>query len=173
MNNLKKLSPFLTILFIIVVIITIFFSISTTQNMTVVYTGNIEKKPINITLYKFQDSDCGMVIDDITYVSQVIAPNGKTWFFHDHGGMVNWLKDKPFKDEATIWVMTKDTKKYIDGRSAWYSRKDITPMSYGFGAYQKKQKNFIDFKTMYLYMVRGEHFGNPAIKKQLLEQTNN
>ena len=102
MYNLKKLFPFLTILLIIAIIVIVFLSISSSQNMTVVYSGNIEKKPINITLYKFQDSDCGMVIDDITYASQVIAPNGKTWFFHDHGGMVNWLKDKSFKDEAVI-----------------------------------------------------------------------
>jgi hypothetical protein len=162
--------PFFVILIIVVVIITLFLSMSTSQNMTVVYTGNTDKKPIPIVLNKFQDSDCGMVIDDMTYVSQVVAPNGKTWFFHDHGGMVNWLQNKQFKDEAVIWVRTKDTKKYIDGRTAWYSRTDITPMLYGFGAYEKKQEKFIDFDTMYLHMVRGEHLANPYIKKQLLSK---
>jgi len=28
-----------------------------------------------------------MVIDSLEYASEVIAPNGNTWFFHDHGGM--------------------------------------------------------------------------------------
>jgi len=166
---MKKYFPFLSVFFIIFIIVVIFLSISTSQNMTVVYTGNSDKKPIKIELGKFQDSDCGMVIDDITYASQVIAPNGNTWFFHDHGGMVNWIKNKPFKDNAHIWVMAKDTKRYIDGRKAWYSRTEQTPMLYGFGAYEKKTDGLIDYKQMFLYMVRGEHMGNPMIKKMLLQ----
>jgi copper chaperone NosL len=165
---MKKYFPYLTILFIVVIIVILFLSLSRSQNMTVVYVGNEEKKPISIELGKFQDSDCGMVIDDITYASQVVSPSGKTYFFHDHGGMVNWLSSKSFKDSAIIWVMAKDTKRYIDGRTAWYSRTDHTPMLYGFGAYEKKQDGFIDFNTMFLHMVRGEHLGNPKIKKQLL-----
>ncbi len=165
---MKKFTPILTVLFIVAVIVLLFVSMSTSQNMTVVYTGNTDKKPIKIELGKFQDSDCGMVIDDISYASQVVAPNGKTWFFHDHGGMVNWIKNKAFKDEAHIWVMTKDTKRYIDGRKAWYSRTDETPMFYGFGAYENKKEGLIDFDTMFLHMVRGEHLANPKIRKQLL-----
>ncbi len=165
----KKLLPIVTISFIVIVIITLFVSMSTNQNMTVVYTGNIDKKPIDIVLNKFQDSDCGMVIDDISYASQVVSPSGKTWFFHDHGGMVHWLENKGFKDQAVIWVMSKDTKKYINGRDAWYSRTDKTPMLYGFGAYEYKTKKLINFDAMFLHMVRGEHLANPKIKKMLLE----
>ena len=164
----KNLVSLLTVGIIISVIVVIFISMSNMQNMTVVYTGNKDKQPIEIKLYKFQDSDCGMVISDITYTSQVIAPDGKTWFFHDHGGMVNWLKNKTFKDEAVIWVMTKDTKKYIDAKKAWFSRTDNTPMLYGFGAYEKKKEGFVDFETMSLLMLRGENLTNPSIKKQLL-----
>ncbi|MEA3353349.1 MAG: hypothetical protein U9Q33_06015 [Campylobacterota bacterium] len=166
---LKRIAPILTVGVIVLIIILLFLSISTSQNMTVVYTGNVDRKPVNIILGKFQDSDCGMVIDDITYASQVVSKDGKTWFFHDHGGMVNWIKNKPFKDTAVIWVMAKDTKKYIDGRSAWYSRTDSTPMFYGFGAYKNKADGLIDYDTMFLHMVRGEHLGNPKIKKMLLE----
>jgi len=167
---MKKLLPIITILTIIAIIVTLFLSISTTQNMTVIYTGNNEKKPIDIVVGKYQDSDCGMVIDDLTYASQVVAPSGKTWFFHDHGGMANWLKNKSFKDQAIIWVMTKDTKHYIDGRKAWYSRTDDTPMHYGFGAYEHKQTDFIDFNTMFLDMVRGENLTNPKIRQLLLDK---
>jgi len=169
---MKKLFPYITILVIVAVIVLLFVSMSTSQNMTVVYTGNVEKKPIKIVLDKFQDSDCGMVIDDITYASQVVSPSGKTYFFHDHGGMVHWLANKVFKDDATIWVMTKDTKKYIDGRTAWYSRTDETPMFYGFGAYENKKDGLIDFESMSLHMLRGEHLGNPKIKKMLLGNHN-
>ena len=169
---IKKLLPFITIFIIVAIIVAVFLSMSTLQNMTVVYTGNTDKKPIKIVLKKFQDSDCGMVIDDITYASQVISPSGKTWFFHDHGGMVNWIKNKSFKNDAVIWVMTKDTKRYINAKSAWYSRTDETPMFYGFGAYENKTTSLIDFDTMFLHMVRGEHLGNPKIKKMLLEGKN-
>ncbi|MEA3383332.1 MAG: hypothetical protein U9Q20_01460 [Campylobacterota bacterium] len=167
---MKKIAPFLTIAIIIAIIVILFISMSTSQNMTVVYTGNKDKKPIDIVLGKFQDSDCGMVIDDTTYASQVIADDGKTWFFHDHGGMVNWIKNKSFKDTAGIWVMAKDTKKYINGREAWYSRTDDTPMFYGFGAYENKDDNLIDYDTMFLHMVRGENLTNPKIKKMLLDK---
>lgn len=143
---------------------------SNSQNMRVVYTKNYDKKVIPIVPGKFQDSDCGMVIDDISYASQVIADDGKTWFFHDHGGMVHWLQNKSFKDDATIFVMTKDSLKWIDGRKAWYSRTDITPMFYGFGAYEKRKEDLIDFQTMVLLMNRGETMANPKVKKMLLKQ---
>jgi hypothetical protein len=167
---MKKLTPYIIIVIIIALIVALFLSLSSKQNMTVIYTGNISKKPINIVLHKFQDSDCGMVIDDISYSAQVVSPSGNTWFFHDHGGMVHWLSDKSFKDKAVIWVMTKDTKRYIDGKKAWYSRTDDTPMHYGFGAYEHKKNDLIDFKTMSLHMLRGENLTNPLIKKQLLNQ---
>jgi len=166
---MKNKAPIIIIAIIISLIIVLFLSISTSENMVVVQTGNTKKKPINIILHKYQDSDCGMVIDDLTYTSQVISASGKTWFFHDHGGMVHWLENKPFKDDAIIWVMAKDTKKYINGKKAWYSRTDKTPMLYGFGAYKQKQKDFIDYDTMRLYMLRGENLTNPLIKKQLLK----
>ncbi len=164
----KNLVSILTITIIVSIIVVLFVSMSNVQNMTVVYQDNIKKQPIKIILGKFQDSDCGMVIDDITYASQVIAPDGKTWFFHDHGGMAHWIENKNFKDDSIIWVMSKDTQKWIDGKKAWYSRTDDTPMFYGFGAYENKKDKLIDFNTMFLYMVRGETMANPHIKKQLL-----
>ncbi|GGD37554.1 hypothetical protein GCM10012288_09570 [Malaciobacter pacificus] len=165
---MKKILPLLTVLTIIIIIIIIFLSMSNQKQMVVLKEGNIEQKPLEIILGKYQDSDCGMIIDNMTYVSQVIAPDGKTWFFHDHGGLVNWIQNKSFKDSAKIWVMTKDTKKYIDGRTAWYSRNDITPMGYGFGAYENKQDGFISYDEMSIKMLRGENLNNPYIKKELL-----
>ena len=161
--------PILIIISFLAIIVAIFLTISNKQKMVTIFEGNIDKKPIPIVLNHFQDSDCGMVIDSIEYASQVIAPHGNTWFFHDHGGMVNWLNRKPFKDNATIWVYAKDSQKWIDGYKAWYSRDEITPMLYGFGAYEEKKDKFIDFKTMQLHMLRGEHMGNPIIRQQLLK----
>ena len=160
--------PIITLLIFILVVVIVILSLSNAKKMTTVYEGNTKQAVIPIKLGQFQDSDCGMVIDSIEYASEVIAKNGKTWFFHDHGGMVKWLNDKPFKAGARIWVYAKDTKKWIDGREAWYSLTDITPMEYGFGAYQKRMKNFVDFKTMSLKMLRGENMANPQIRQKLL-----
>jgi nitrous oxide reductase accessory protein NosL len=165
---MKKIAPFLIVLVFVSIIVALFLSLSKVQQMVVIKEGNIEKQALPIVLHKYQDSDCGMVIEDMTYVSQVVAPDGKTWFFHDHGGFIHWLEDKPFKDTAIIWVMSKDTKKWINAKDAFYSLNDITPMGYGFGAYEMKEDKFIDFDTMRLKMLRGETMNNPKIRKQLL-----
>jgi nitrous oxide reductase accessory protein NosL len=154
------------VIFLIIAIVVI--PMANQQKMVVIKKGNIDKKPLDIQLNHYQDSDCGMVIETLNFASQVIAPDGRTWFFHDHGGMVHWLEDKSFKDKAVIWVMSLDTKKWIDGRKAFYSLTDKTPMNNGFGAYEHKQKNFVDFETMRLKMLRGETLNNPLIRQKLL-----
>ena len=157
----------LVVLIIISIIIGIFLSLADKTNLLVVKEGNVEKLPLVMKLNIYQDSDCGMVIDNLIDASQVISPSLKTYFFHDHGGMVNWLADKEFKDEAIIWVMSRDTKIYIDARVAYYSLNDITPMGNGFGAYEFIKDGFISFNEMSLKMLRGENMNNPQIKKQL------
>ena len=102
---MKKILPFLTIIIIIAVIVIIFLSMSNKKQMVVLKEGNINQSPLEIILGKYQDSDCGMIIDDMTYVSQIVSKEGKTWFFHDHGGMANWLKDKSIKDNAKILLL--------------------------------------------------------------------
>ncbi len=165
---MKKIVPFLVIFGLVAIIVTIFLSLAAQKQMIVIQEGNTNKLPLKMEINKYQDSDCGMVIDDLAYISQVISPSGKTWFFHDHGGFVHWLEDKEFKDEATIWVMSRDSKKFIDARTAFYSLTDETPMGYGFGAYEKKAPTHVDFDTMRLRMLRGETLNNPHIRKQLL-----
>ncbi len=165
---MKKLTPFLLISVFILFIVALFLSLGKVQKMVVIKEGNIQKVPLEIVLNKYQDSDCGMVIKDRTYLSEVIAPDGKTWFFHDHGDFVHWLEDKPFKDEAVIWVRTKDTKRWLHAQDAYYSLNDITPMGYGFGAYEKNQKNFVSYDTFRLKMLRGETMKDPKIRKKLL-----
>jgi hypothetical protein len=164
---MKSLKAILIIGGIVALIVTLFLSLSTKQQMVTLLTGNINKKPLTIILNHYQDSECGMVIDSLEYASQVIDPKGNTWFFHDHGGMVEWLERKAFKDDATIWIYAKDTKRWIDAHKAWYSRDEDTPMHYGFGAYENKKDNLIDFQTMKLHMLRGENMANPTIRKQL------
>lgn len=165
---MKYAPPIIIVLLLISMISVMFLSMGEVQKMTVVYEGNFEKLPIWMEVNHYQDSECGMIIDELSFASQVVAPDGKTWFFHDHGGMVAWLKNKPFRDEAVIWVHDLTNGGWIDGRKAWYSRTDNTPMMYGFGAYSEKLEGFIDFPTMQKHMLKGETLANPATRNQLL-----
>lgn len=165
---LKKIMPFFIILVMVGVIVTLFLSLGTSQQMIVIQEGNFKREALKMELNKHQDSQCGMVIEELDDASQVVAPSGKTWFFHDHGGFILWLEDKEFRDEAVIWVMSRDSKKWIDGRKAFYSLTDRTPMGYGFAAYDKKLSRHVDFETMQLKMLRGETMNNSHIRQQLL-----
>jgi len=167
---MKKFMPFLIVFVIVSIIVVLFLSLASSKHMVVIQSGNLKQLPIAMKPNKYQDSDCGMVIKDLSFASQVVAKDGKTWFFHDNGDFVDWLKDKKFKNSAKIWVMSMDTKRWIDGRKAFYSRTDTTPMGYGFGAYEKNATNLISFKQMRIKMLRGETLKNPLIRKELLSK---
>ena len=165
---IKKFTPILIVLIIVAAIVSVFLSLASSKQMVVIKEGNLKKLPLKMELKKYQDSFCGMVIDELNYASQVVAPDGKTWFFHDHGDFVMWLEDKAFKNDVVIWVMSRDTHRWIDGQKAFYSLDESTPMGYGFGAYEKHGDNMVDFETMRLRTLRGETLNNPAIKKEIL-----
>lgn len=165
---MKKFTPVLILLLFVGVVAVIFFSLASSKRMIVVKEGNLKQLPVEMQVGIYQDSDCGMVIDDLRDASQVITKSGRSWFFHDHGGFVKWLEDKEFRDSAKIWVMSRDTKRWIDAKDAFYSLTDETAMGYGFGAYEKRTEELIDFDTMRIRVLRGETLQNPAIRKQLL-----
>lgn len=166
---IKKAAPFLILLLFVGIVTTVFLSLASTKKMIVVKEGNLAGLPVEMQSGLYQDSDCGMVIDRLEYASQVISPSGRSWFFHDHGGFVKWLEDKEFRDSAKVWVMSRDTQRWIDAKEAFYSQTDDTPMGYGFGAYEKIREGYINFETMRLKVLRGETLQNPLIKKQLLQ----
>ena len=165
---MKKFTPVLVVLVIVALIVALFLSLASSKQMVVIKEGNFKRVPLKMEIKKYQDSYCGMVIDELDYASQVVSAKGKTWFFHDHGDFVLWLKDKPFKDDVVIWVMSRDTHRWIDAKKAFYSVNESTPMGYGFGAYKKRSDDMIDFDTMRLKTLRGETLNNPAIRKEIL-----
>lgn len=167
---MKKISSLFLVLVFVLLLISLFFFLASSKKMIVVQEGNSAQLPIEMQSGRFQDSDCGMVINELKDASQVISNSGKSWFFHDHGGMIKWLEGKEFQERAKIWVMSRDTKEWIDAREAFYSVSDDTPMGYGFGAYKKKSDGHIDFATMRLRVLRGETLRNPLIKKQLAKE---
>ena len=167
---MKNIKPILVILVLILLIITIFSLLGKSQQMTVVYEGNRNRDSVKMTVGKFQCSECGMLINDLNFASQVVAPDGKTWFFDDHGCMAAWISARPFKDDAIIWVKDLPSGAWIDGKVAWYSSTDQTPMSYGFGAYRTPGEGLIAFAVMQQAMLKGETMANLNFRKQLMEK---
>ncbi len=165
---MKKLAPILVILLLVAIIVVITISRAKQQQTLTVYEGNLQRIPLEIKLGQYQDTQCGMALEKVEDSAQAVAPDGKTWFFDDVGCLALWLQDNSIRDEMVLWVYSRDTKEWIDGRKAWYAVDANTVMHYGFAAFKEKQEGFIDFKEMTLRMLRGENMTNPYIRKQLL-----
>jgi hypothetical protein len=169
---MKKLLPFIFLALFVGTLVLVFLFLATSKKMIVVQEGNMAQLPIEMSAGLYQDSDCGMVIDNLRDASQLISKDGKSWFFHDHGGFVKWLEDKNLGNDIKIWVMSRDTKRFIDARGAFYSLTDETAMGYGFGAYENDAEGLVTFDIMRLRMLRGETLRNPLIRKKLLNKEN-
>ncbi len=165
---MKKLMPILGTLLFVVIVAVIFISLAKKEQPVTIVKGNTAFKPLPIKLNATNDTQCKMLIKSERNAAEVIAPDGRTWFFDDPGCMTLWLQDKAWKDRAKIWVHTLDTKRWIDARKAWYGVRDATAMHYGFGAREKRCNDCIDFHEMQLRMLRGENLTNPKIRKKLL-----
>lgn len=167
---MNKISVFL----VVAVIASIFYVLQlNVQEYTVVVSDNTEKKALEIKKGKTLCSDCSMMIRGLTYASQIVAPDGKTWFFDDLGCMARWLDKQVFKEDAVIWVYVKDTQRYIAAEDAHYTRDEITPIGYGFGAYERKIGGGVSFDTLKLYTIRGETYLNHYVKKLLSKNNKN
>lgn len=165
---MKKFLPVLTIVVLIAIIASVFVSMAKDKKMVVLHEGNKTQKPVDIKINHFQDTQCGMTITKLEHSAQAIGPSGKTWFFDDTGCMALWYKDITFKDDVKLWVYSKDSKKYVDGKKAWYDQITPTTMGYGFGAYENKKDTLISFNEMLLKMYKGENLTNPLTRKKLL-----
>ncbi len=108
-----------------------------------------------------------MEIDKSKEYSSTLVKNKKTYYFDDIGCMILWTNENKIK-KVKMDVYSKDTQKYIDAKSAHYTIGEKTPMSYGFCAYEHKQKSQINFKEVSVKMLRGENMTNPKIRKQIL-----
>ncbi|MCP5062093.1 MAG: hypothetical protein GY936_06475 [Ignavibacteriae bacterium] len=134
-----------------------------------VKSGNENYEPLSFTKGEFLCMECKMQIDSLKYSAEAVLKNGDTYFFDDPGCVALWLNSIDEKNSAVVWMYSLDTERWIDGRKAYYSLVDNTPMFYGFGAYEKKQTGLIVFDMMFAKMIRGENLSNPKIRKNLLE----
>ena len=164
---MKKFLPLLVVIVFMSIVAMIFVSMAKENQPITIVKGNIEQKPLPLKLNFTNDTQCKMLIKTEENTAQVVAPDGRTWFFDDPGCMVLWLEGKPFKESAKLWVHTLDSKQWVDAKTASYGVAEHTAMHYGFGAREKIDKS-IDYKEMRLRMLRGENMTNPKIRKKLL-----
>lgn len=111
---------------------------------------------------------CNMELPSSNIYTAKLQVQNKNYGFDDIGCLVLWSQEKNinmYKAE----VFANDTQKYIDVSKAYFSFNEITPMSYGFGAYELEKENTIKIDEVKLRILRGEHMGNPKIRKQILE----
>jgi hypothetical protein len=165
---MKKILPILSIALLIAVIAIVLVSVAKKDAPVAIVKGNTAFKPLPIKLNHTNDTECAMLIKSERNAMEVVAPDGRTWFFDDPGCMIKWLKEREWADKAVLWAHTLDTKRWINARKAWYGVKDHTAMHYGFGAREHKCNSCIDFEQMKLRMLRGENLTNPKIRKKLL-----
>lgn len=163
----KLLPPLVTILILAIIALLVVSRARQVKHITV-HKGNTQRVPVEILIGHHQDTQCGMTLDQLEDTAQAVAPDGRTWFFDDVGCLALWLGKHKNADEMMVWVYTRDSAEWIDGRLAWYSRTAKTTMGFGFAAHREAQPGFISFDDMVNRMLRGENLTNPYIRKELL-----
>lgn len=165
---MKKVAPFVVMVLVVGIMAILVVSRARQQHNLTILTGNTQRVAVPVVLGHYQDTQCGMTIDHLEDAAQAVAPDGRTWFFDDVGCLALWLKTNKLRDKMKLWVYTRDTERWIDGRRAWYSRADQTTMEYGFAAHEDPDEGRVDFQEMYKLMYRGENLTNPYTRKELL-----
>lgn len=153
---------------VLALMLTLVITKSRREGHVAILPGNSDLQPVEIVPGQFQGAQCGMTIGQVEDSAQAVAPDGRTWFFDDVGCLALWLKTNSLRDEMVLWVYGRDTDTWIDGRLAWYSRADQTPMAYGFAAFANHKEGYVDFETMVQMMQRGENLTDPNTRKELL-----
>ncbi len=125
-----------------------------------------ETGPVAVRFDEDICQQCRMVISDPHFVAEIryFPPGKRTKVakFDDIGCAVTWLKNKPWKaDKKTeIWVADYHTKKWINARTAFYTKVKVTPMGYGLGAQSTSaadSMNFTQAQQHIAYVEKHEH----------------
>jgi len=162
-------STFATLLLLGVVALLI-FTMDISDTRVLVRHGNMQKEPLEIVLDQYLCSESRLPIKELFNSAQAVLPNGDTYFFNDIGNVLLWLERQKNQEKIVVWVYAQDTNHYILAKNAWYSRVEITPMGYGFGAYEYRLYRQSDyyFKEVQLFALRGETLLNPFINELLI-----
>jgi hypothetical protein len=132
--------------------------------------ANKEQLPVDFVWDRVACEECKMALSDPHYSAQVIAPNGRAYYFDDIGCAILWLQRQPWKDKARTWVNDVKTSEWIAADKAnWIYGDPKTPMGYGFAATLAPVDNALDWKTVSQWMAIGKNLVNENLAKRLDE----
>ncbi|WP_187648307.1 nitrous oxide reductase accessory protein NosL [Nitrosophilus labii] len=84
---------------------------------------------------------CKMAISDRKFAVEAIGEDGKVYRFDDIGCLILWQnKEHPEIRFKKIWIKDAKSGKWIDAKKAKYTTDSITPMGYGFAAFNENEK---------------------------------
>ena len=162
-------SSFATVLLLGVLALLI-VTMDISESRVLVRHGNTQKEPLDIVLEQYICIESRVPIVDLFNSAQAVLPNGDTYFFNDVGNVLLWLERQKNKKEIVVWGYAQDTERYVLAKDAWYSRVEITPMGYGFGAYEYRLygKSDFYFNEVQLFALRGETLLHPMVNALLM-----
>ncbi|MDR1977010.1 MAG: nitrous oxide reductase accessory protein NosL [Campylobacteraceae bacterium] len=98
--------------------------------------------PKDVKLDRDVCTHCKMVISSANYVAQIVAKDGKHYFFDDIGCAVVWLsrQEMALQNEAYIYVADFKSAEWVDAKKAYYLDGANSPMHFGFAAYKEAQE---------------------------------
>ncbi|HTZ00047.1 MAG TPA: hypothetical protein VMB75_09435 [Rhodocyclaceae bacterium] len=100
-------------------------------------------------------SRCSMVISDRRFAAEARSPEGAVAKFDDIGCAVFWLKDKPWGEQARLWVADAAGKggRWLDARTAQYIGGRTSPMGYNFAAAAHPEPGSLGFADLRQHLL--------------------
>lgn len=118
--------------------------------------GDKQTGPVDVKWDRDACDRCQMMLSDRKFSAQIrVFPQGKrskVFRFDDIGCATLWLDSQKSKGQSwqsdkktQIWVTDYKTGEWLDAKTAWYVKDQISPMNYGLGAISSKQVDTLDF----------------------------
>ncbi len=85
-------------------------------------------KPVDPVWGKQACGDCGMVVSDPRFASELTTPDGARVFFDDPGCMASYVRARHL-EPSHMWVRSP-AETWIDARAARFARGAASPMDY-------------------------------------------
>ena len=116
--------------------------------------GGCEKKDYTKEAAKMHwDRDmcerCKMAISDRKFAVQGVDERGRVYKFDDIGCLILWQeREHPEVKFKKIWITDAKSGRWIDAKRACYKEGVISPMGYGFGAYEEHKEGCMSFEDV-------------------------
>ena len=125
-----------------------------------------ETGPVEVKWDRDGCERCRMVLSDRYHAAQLRSgeegKKSKVFKFDDLGCAVIWLQDKPWRDNAEVWVNDFKTGEWLDARKSYFISGQITPMEFGLGAQAMASDQALNFEQTVKYILdREARFNQP------------